>query len=77
MKVWVVVYDHEYGQDVNVFENEESAKACRERIARDWWDHEFPDEDMPATNVADAYFEKILDSADPEYCTVLECHVKS
>ena len=38
MKVWVAIYEHEYGHDINVFDSPQKAEAWREEIAREYWD---------------------------------------
>lgn len=46
MKVFVAVYEHRHGTDINVFDSEAKALAWRAEIARDCW-KEFLDEPMP------------------------------
>lgn len=46
MKVYVAIYEHRHGTDVNVFDSEAKALAWRAEIARDCW-KEFLDEPMP------------------------------
>jgi len=55
--VWVTMYDHKHGTDIDVFYSEEAAEAYRQGLADDWWD-EAMDEPKPADpkEAADAYF---------------------
>lgn len=55
--VWVTMYDHKHGTDIEVFESEASAEAYRQELADDWWD-DFMEEDRPTDpkEAADAYF---------------------
>ena len=37
MKVFVAIYEHRHGTDINVFDSEAKALAWRVEIARDCW----------------------------------------
>lgn len=64
--VYVAIYGHEYGEDVRVFDDITKARAWRDKIAEEWWDHEFPDESRPAEDIGEAYFDKHGDFLDKE-----------
>ena len=55
--VWLGVYEHRHGVDIGAYATGEAAEAGREALAREQWECELPDEPMPETDVADAYFE--------------------
>lgn len=61
--VWVTIYTHKYGNDINVFETEEQAEEHRQEIAREYWDDTLIDEPMPSDpqEAADAYFEHVTE----------------
>jgi len=78
MKVWVANYSHSYGIDTRVFSSEKAALAWGESIAKEWWDHEFPDEKVPSENIRAKYFQfQIEDGGDGETFTVEEIAVES
>lgn len=71
MKVFVAVYEHEYGSDVRVFGKQEDAYKWKDQIAYEWWDAEIPDEPMPETNIGDEYFKVMGERwGDAEYFSI-------
>jgi hypothetical protein len=76
-RVWVAMYNHEYGTDTRVFNNESAALHWRELIARDWWDDSFPDEDMPEEDVGESYFRAMNDTSGfPESFLIIHAMVE-
>lgn len=55
--VWVTMYDHKHGTDIEVFDTEEAAELFRQQLAAEWWDEEM-EGNMPTDpkEAADAYF---------------------
>lgn len=55
--VWVTMYDHKHGTDIEVFHTEEAAELFRQQLAAEWWDDEM-EGSMPTDpkEAADAYF---------------------
>ena len=77
MKVYVAIYDCEYGRDARVFVNKSCAEAWRDDIARNWWDTEFGDEEMPDLRVGEAYFEMMQESCGyVETFCIEECELE-
>lgn len=61
MNVFVALYRHAYGCEVCAFGRIAEAEEWRQEIAKEWWDKEVPEEDMPAdpAEAADRYFEVV------------------
>lgn len=59
--VWVTLYTHKHGNDINVFETVEQAEAFRRKLAADYWEDQMDGEPMPADpeEAADMYFEQV------------------
>lgn len=55
--VWVTMYDHKHGTDIEVFESEAAAEAYRQELVGDYWDDTM-EEAKPSDpkEAADAYF---------------------
>lgn len=75
MKVFVVVWEHRYGQDMWVFTSLERAKEQRRKIAEEWFDKECPHLDKPEDRdeLADMYFEE---TQEYESCWTRECDLE-
>jgi hypothetical protein len=73
MKVHVVSIEHRHGTNITVHVTSQGALDQRDQYADENWDSEFPDEDKPAENIGDAYFDKIED----EFCNIEEIEVQS
>lgn len=56
MKVFVTIYEHRYGTDVEVYRTLERAEQLMSDIAREYWSEKFPNEVMPVYEVGDSYF---------------------
>jgi hypothetical protein len=65
--IWVAVYDHRFGQDIEAYGTEAEAELERQGIAGGNWDNEFntdvPKPDDPE-ELADAYFEMMGERGD-------------
>lgn len=74
MKVWVAVFEHQYGSDLSAFKTFEGAERWRQQIAEEWWEKEFPGTPKPdePKACADEYFDRI----DREYFNCKECVVQ-
>jgi len=68
--VYVAIYTHQHGVDVAVYRTEKGAKDWAESLARDYWDDFYPDEPMPKTNVAEAYFNNMGEIGADEWFTI-------
>ena len=55
--VFVARYDHKHGSDVRVFRTQDAANGWADELGSEWWETEFDDE-KPATNIGDEYFER-------------------
>ena len=74
--VWVAIYKHRHGTDVQVFKSEKGAYAWRTRIAKEWWQVEFPNAPMPTDDViGEGYFEALADRCDAEDFEVFQSAV--
>lgn len=73
MKVFVTIYDHKHGTDVNVFSTKELATQHRIDIADEWWVMEYPNKPKPTDpeEMVDAYF----DNHATEWFEFAECIV--
>lgn len=79
MQVYVVVWDHRYGQDVWAFTSLESAREQRRKIAEERFDEECGHLEKPEDRDAltDLYFEEMI--SDPvhfESCIIKECDLE-
>ena len=81
--IWVGIYNHRFGTDVQLFSTEEKAKAWRTALAKEWWDDAFPDEERPDDDsIGDEYFRLMMDiCSEPESfhietATLDEAHLK-
>ena len=77
MTVWVAIYSHEYGSDVRVFDNEQACRDWRDRIATNWWDDEFPDDEAPKENIGGEYFERLAEQGVSESFSWYNAEVES
>ncbi len=77
-KVYVTVYSHKYGEDVNVWQSTESALNYKNQIAETWWDHEFPDESRPEdrSEIGQAYFD-LMDQNGNEWFSITPAEVQT
>lgn len=62
--IWLGVYEHRHGTDIAAYSSEAAADAAREALAREQWEHELPDDPMPGTDVADAYFDLMAERGE-------------
>jgi hypothetical protein len=62
--IWLGVYEHRHGTDISVYATEAAAQAGREAVAHEMWENELPDEPMPDTDVADAYFDLMAERGE-------------
>ena len=62
--IWLGVYEHRHGTDIAAYATEAAAEAGREVLACGQWENELPDEPMPATDVADAYFDLMAERVE-------------
>jgi len=79
MKVFVVVWEHRYGQDVWAFTSLESAREQRRKIAEKWFDEECCHLDKPEDRdeLTDLYFEVMgMDAAHFGGCHITECDLE-
>ena len=73
MKVYVVVWDHRYGQDVWAFASRESAQEERRKIAEERFDVECDHLEKPEDRdeITDLYFETMgMDAVHFESCSI-------
>ena len=73
-RVYVAVYEHRLGTDVRVFTEQSDALNWRMSIAQEWWSYEFSSNPPPADEIADEYFERMLDRN--EFFSIQECEVE-
>lgn len=73
--VWVAMYEHKHGTDIEVFTSEAEAEAFRQELANDWWD-EVMEETKPTDpkEAADAYF--AAGAKHGEFFEVRQQHVR-
>ena len=79
MKVYVVVWEHRYGQDVWAFTSLESAREQRRKIAEEWFDVECSHLDKPEDRdeLTDLYFETMCMGVEHfEGCHITECDLE-
>lgn len=71
MKVWVGIYEHKHGTDVNVFASEELVEAWSQAIADEYWEDFMGDDKKPESRseMADRYWEVAGDAMPGEYFT--------
>lgn len=76
--VIVATYSHRHGNDIRVFADDTGAKKWMREIAKEWWDHEFPDDPIPddPDDAAEQYFERKAESADPEWFETTEQEIE-
>lgn len=74
--VFVAIYEHGYGEDVRVFNTLSAAADWRDKIALDWWEKEFPDNEVPTENVGKTYFELMSANDGREAFYVHQCTVE-
>lgn len=78
MKVFITLWTHPSGDEVDAFATAELAEANRQAVASTNWPDEFPDDEPPADpkELADQYFERMGDNgASSEYFSVHEREV--
>lgn len=79
MNVYVVVWEHRYGEDVWVFKTHEQAQEKRISIAEAWFDSEcnYLNKPQDRQELADLYFETLgLDAKNFERCSITECFLE-
>lgn len=79
MRIFVVVWEHRYGQDVWAFTSLESAKEQRRKIAEEWFDKECDHLDKPEDrdDLTDLYFETVgMNAVHFEGCHITECDLE-
>ena len=79
MRIFVVVWEHRYGQDVCAFTSLESAREHRRKIAEEWFDVECDHLDKPEDRdeLTDLYFDTVgMDTAHFEGCHITECDLE-
>ena len=54
--VFVAIYEHRHGTDVNVFATEAGAQAWKDGLAREYWS-DYCEGEPPPEGAGDAYFE--------------------
>lgn len=54
--VYLAVYDYSGGYEIRLYEREEDAWTWADEIAEEFWDGEFPDDEMPEDDPGTAYF---------------------
>lgn len=60
-RVYVPIYEHRLGTDVRVFTDQSDALNWSKSIVQEWWSYEFRSNPPPADEIADEYFERMLD----------------
>ena len=78
MKVFVATYEHRHGADIQVFATGAGAEQYRQTIASEWWDDEMKGDTEKPTNpeeLADVYFDYMIDRDRGEFFSVEECEV--
>ena len=75
MKVYVLVWNHNYGDDVYVFTTRERAEEKRRLIAEEWFDKEcvYLDKPEDRDELAAVYFEE---TQEYESCWISECDLE-
>lgn len=79
MNVFVTLYQHRHGTDVDVFRTREAAEQLRVQIAQEWFDEELPDQKKPDNpdELADVYFKKVGERMGrEEWFEVRECCIQ-
>ena len=77
MKVYVAVYETDYGTDIWVLSGRAKAQDKKDQLADEWWEHEFPDEPKPEGPAGDAYFSLMLNGVgNAEYFSVYEREIE-
>lgn len=79
MQIFVVVWEHRYGQDVWAFASRERAEEKRISIAEEWFDTECSHLEKPEDRgeLADLYFETMsTDVAHFESCHIIVCDLE-
>jgi hypothetical protein len=72
MKIFVTLYEHEYGSDHTAHKTMAGAQARKDEIGNEWWEREFGDTPRPEGSVGDAYFDRI----DGEYFSIEEVELE-
>ena len=79
MKVYVLVWNHNYGDDVYVFTTRERAEEKRRLIAEEWFDKEcvYLDKPEDRDELTDLYFETVgMDAVHFEGCHITVCDLE-
>ena len=69
--VFVAIYEHRHGIDVNVFATEAGAQAWKDDLAREYWS-DYCEGDPPSEGAGDAYFEAAGGYCDGEVFSIKE-----
>lgn len=79
MKVYVAVYEHRHGTDIQVFDSNEKAEEWQVQIAKEYWDEAFEGEDEPMPDdeaeMCEMYWCVRGESMTPEYFNIEEKEV--
>ena len=70
----VAIYEHPHGTDVHVFLHATEALSWRAGIAKEWWSNAFDDEPPAGDQIADEYFERMLER--DEFFSMVTCHLE-
>ena len=73
--VFVAIYEHRYGTDMNVFATEAGAQAWKDELAREYWS-DYCEGDPPSEGAGDAYFEAATRGVDGEFFSIDECPIQ-
>ena len=79
MRIFVVVWEHRYGQDVWAFASRERAEEKRISIAEEWFDMECSHLEKPKDReeLANLYFNTMgMDVVHFEECLITECELE-
>ena len=69
--VFVAIYEHRHGTDVNVFATEDGARAWKDELAREYWS-DYCEGEPPSEGAGDAYFEAAGEYGDGEFFSLEE-----
>ena len=75
MNIYVLTWEHKYGQNVWAFASLERAQEQRRKIAEEWFDVECSHMEKPEDRdeLADLYFEE---TQEYESCWIRECDLE-